>query len=184
DCIVDFRKLITKQQASAGGGGKAKGGKAAAVPKEAPKIAVGVVFVAEQYGGWQAECLGLLQKHFDAEKRVFKDDAGLLDALKASPVGQRPDFKKLMGQCMGFIRFKKDAALLHGAQALDVKLQFDEANVLRENADLIKRQLQLDQFSVFLTSDADAVAAVNPKDASRVSAAVPGSPVAIFSAAS
>ncbi|CAI7887244.1 unnamed protein product [Closterium sp. NIES-53] len=183
DCIVDFRKLITKQQASAGGGGKAKGGKAAAVPKEAPKIAAGVVFVAEQYGGWQAECLGLLQKHFDAEKKVFNDDAGLLDALKASPVGQRPDFKKLMGQCMGFIRFKKDAALLHGAQALDVKLQFDEANVLRVNADLIKRQLQLDQFSVFLTSDADAIAAVNSKDAARISAAVPGSPVAIFSAA-
>ncbi|GJP49314.1 hypothetical protein CLOM_g8539 [Closterium sp. NIES-68] len=187
DCIVDFRKLITKQQASAGGGGKAKGGKAApaaAASKEAPRIAVGRVFVAEKYGGWQEDCLRLLQQHFDAEKKAFAEGADIMGELKASPVGQRPDFKKLMGQCMGFIRFKKDAALVHGAQALDVKLQFDEANVLRENADLIKRQLQLEEFSVFLTLDSEAVAAINPKDASRVAAAVPGSPVAIFSAAS
>jgi len=31
---------------------------------------------------------------------------------------QRPDFKKLMGQAMGFMKFKKDAALQQGAQVL------------------------------------------------------------------
>ncbi|GJP35118.1 hypothetical protein CLOM_g19636 [Closterium sp. NIES-68] len=54
DCIVDFRKLITKQQASAGGVGRPRAGKAApaaAASKEAPRIAVGRVFVAEKYAG-------------------------------------------------------------------------------------------------------------------------------------
>lgn len=29
---------------------------------------------------------------------------------------QRPDFKKLMGQAMGFMKFKKDAALQQGSK--------------------------------------------------------------------
>lgn len=184
DCIVDFRKLIAKQQA---GGAKVKGGKAApaaAAAAAANRIAVGKIFVAEKYGGWQEECLSILQAHFNPSDRSFADDATLMAAVKSSALGQRPDFKRLMGPFMGFLRFNKDAATTHGKQALDTRLQFNEAQVLQDNADLIKRQLQLEEFTVHLTSDAAAAAAVDPKDAARIAAAVPGSPVAIFSSAS
>ena len=40
---------------------------------------------------------------------------------------------------MPFLKFKKDETLAVGPEALDVKLPFDELQVLQENVDLIKR---------------------------------------------
>eukprot|EP00850_Spirogloea_muscicola_P017139 SM000144S00687 [mRNA] locus=s144:372085:383178:+ [translate_table: standard] len=173
DTITDFRKLMSKQAAS-----KEAKKPSAAAPATAQADQC-LVFVAETYGGWQEECLKLLQTHYDRERKSFPDDATLISALKSSPIAKMGDFKKIMGQCMGFLKFKKDAALLTGPQALELRLPFDEAAVLLDNADLIKRQLGLEKLEVLPTSDEAAFKRAGAQ-ASRIPTAVPGSPVAVF----
>eukprot|EP00897_Mesotaenium_endlicherianum_P004099 jgi/Mesen1/3717/ME000202S02808 len=108
DTISDFRKVLTKQQAP---------------PKKAKKPAAGATPAAPQ-----KPSVGL----------TFAPDADIMSAVRASPIGQRGDFKKVMGLCMPFMKFKQNAALQTGPQALDLKLTFDEVEVLTTNADLIR----------------------------------------------
>lgn len=62
-------------------------------------------------------------------------------------------------------------------QVLDVKLPFDEAKLLRENADYIKRKLNLQQLEIHAATEAAAAEQEKP----RILDARPGTPVAIFS---
>ena len=48
-----------------------------------------------------------------------------------------------------FLKFKKGETLVVGPETLDVKLPFDEMQVLQENVDLIKRQIGLEKLENF-----------------------------------
>lgn len=63
------------------------------------------------------------------------------------------------------------------AQVLGVKLPFDEAALLRENAAYIQRKLGLQSLSIHEASQAAAEA----KQVPRILDARPGSPIAVFS---
>nr|CAD1818232.1 unnamed protein product [Ananas comosus var. bracteatus] len=177
DSIVLMRKLLQKQES---GPKKAKKG-ASAAPAEENKLTVGLIFVNERYDGWKEECLRILRSKFDDTTGSFAPDKEILEALKSSSIGNDANFKQIQKLCMPFIKFKKDETKEVGVRALDLKLPFGEIEVLKENVDVIKRQLGLEHVEVLCaTDDSDrsksgphiALLTQNPPS--------PGNPVAIF----
>jgi leucyl-tRNA synthetase len=182
DVIVTVRKTLQKQAASKKVKQGAKGSTGVPVPSKPPSIAL--IFVAEKYGGWQEECMKILQNHYRST-RTFSPDAEIMADLKSSSVGRQADFKQIQKQCMPFIKFKKDETLSVGEHALDLTLPFGEIEVLRENIDFITRQLLLETVSVHSFTDADALARAGSYQTQlRQSPPTPGNPVAAFLSAS
>ncbi|WCJ19245.1 Leucine--tRNA ligase cytoplasmic [Euphorbia peplus] len=177
DSIVLMRKLLQKQMSGSKKGNK-KGAPVVTVTEE--KLS-GLIFVNEQFDGWKAECLKILQSKFDHANRSFAPDGEIMEALKNSSVGQATNFKQTQKLCMPFLRFKKDEASSIGAQALDLKLPFGEIEVFEENLDLIKRQIGLEEVEVLSMSDPDAVARAGPLvSLLKQNPPSPGNPTAIF----
>ncbi|KAI4315242.1 hypothetical protein L6164_028072 [Bauhinia variegata] len=177
DSIVLMRKLLQKQLL----GSKKANKKGPPVSSLTENKLTSLIYVNEQFDGWKAECLGILQSKFDNETRTFAPETEILEALQKSSVGQSSDFKKIQKLCMPFLRFKKDEAVALGAHALDLRLPFGEMEVLQENLELIKRQIGLEDVEVLSAADADALA----KAGSLVSLLkqnppCPGNPTAIF----
>lgn len=140
-----------------------------------------MIYVNEQFDEWKAECLRILQSNFDRESCTFAPDRVIMEALQRSSIGQTKDFRQTQKLCMPFMKMKKDQAVAIGAQALDLKLPFGEIDILRENLDLIKRQIGLEEVEVLSASDPDAL----NKAGSLVKLVEqnppsPGSPTAIF----
>ncbi|XP_075502384.1 leucine--tRNA ligase, cytoplasmic-like [Primulina tabacum] len=174
DSIVSMRKLLQKQ---------ISGSKKAKTPAAniQNKPTVGLIFVNEQYDGWKKVCLNILQMKFDAATTTFAPDQEILSELQKSDIGKEGNFKQIQKLCMPFLRFKKDEAKAVGAQALDLKLPFGEIEVLKENSELIKRQLGLEHLEVLSATDADAAAKAGeyaPVLNSNLPS--PGNPTAIF----
>ena len=106
------------------------------------------VFIAGEFGGWQAVCLGILADKFDAAAKTFPPINELLDAVKASPLAEQADFKNVLKMVMPFLKFKMTEAQTVGAEALATKLVFDEAGVLTENMDFVLRSCGLKELRV------------------------------------
>ncbi|XP_054824535.1 leucine--tRNA ligase, cytoplasmic isoform X2 [Prosopis cineraria] len=177
DSIVLLRKLLQKQLL----GSKKANKTGAQVASLTDSKLTGLIYVNEQFDGWKAECLRILQSKFNNETRAFAADGEIIQALQKSSVGQLSNFKQIQKLCMPFLKFKKDEAIALGARALDLRLPFGEIEVLQENLDLIKRQIGLEDVEILSAADADAVA----KAGSLVSLLnqnppSPGSPTAIF----
>uniref|UniRef100_A0A1D1XWB6 leucine--tRNA ligase n=1 Tax=Anthurium amnicola TaxID=1678845 RepID=A0A1D1XWB6_9ARAE len=176
DTIVSMRKLKEKQEF-----GIRKPKKAVpttlAVEK---KLTVGLIYVNEQYDGWKEGCLRVLQSKYDQERGCFAPDHEILEALKGLEL-ENKNFKQLQKECMPFLKFKKDEVTAVGLQALDLRLPFGEIDVLSENADLIKRQLQLDHLEVLSFKDEAALEKAGPHhEILKQNRPSPGSPTSIF----
>ncbi|CAL9006478.1 unnamed protein product, partial [Prunus brigantina] len=89
------------------------------------------------------ECLRILQNHFNIETHTFAPDRVILEALQNCSLGQAKGLRQAHNLYMSFVKSKKNEAVQLGAQALDLKLPFEEIEVLQENLDLIKRQLDV-----------------------------------------
>ncbi|XP_060670143.1 leucine--tRNA ligase, cytoplasmic isoform X1 [Ziziphus jujuba] len=179
DSIVLMRKLLQKQIS---GSKKANNKGASATTLTEDKL-VGLIYVNEQYDGWKAECLRMLQSKFDVSTRSFSSDVDgeILEAIKNSSVCPDVNFKKTQKICMPFLRFKKDEAIALGVQALDLKLPFGEMDVLSQNLDLIKRQIGLEEVEVLSVCDPDALARAGPLvRLIEQNPPTPGNPTAIF----
>ncbi|KAL6622445.1 hypothetical protein ACP70R_032324 [Stipagrostis hirtigluma subsp. patula] len=172
-----MRKLLQKQES----GSKKSKKVAAPPPTEQNKMSIGLIYVSEHYCGWKEQCLRVLQSKFDCQVRFFTPDQEIIEALQNCSIGQGTNFKQVQKLCMPFIRFKKDEAREVGPQALDLKLPFSEMDVLRENLELIQRQLGLEHVEVLSASDETARGKagkyVSLSDHNPPS---PGDPVAIF----
>ncbi|KAM0952721.1 putative leucine--tRNA ligase [Dioscorea sansibarensis] len=177
DTIGLMRKLLQKQVT---GPKKPKRG-APPPPAEESKFTVGLIYVNEQYDGWKEQCLNILQSKFDIGNRSFKPDQEILEALRQSSVGQDVNFKQIQKLCMPFLRFKKDEVLAVGPEALDLRLPFGEMEVLKENSELIKRQLGLEYVEVLSASDAAALNKAGPHiSLVTQNPPSPGNPISIF----
>ncbi|XP_057990057.1 leucine--tRNA ligase, cytoplasmic isoform X1 [Hevea brasiliensis] len=177
DSIALMRKLLQKQLL---GSKKANKDGAPVATLTEDKI-TGLIYVNEQFNGWKAECLRILQSKFDHKTCAFAPDEEIMEALKNSSIGQATNFKDMQKFCMPFLRFKKDEAIALGAKALDLRLPFGEIEILQENLDLIKRQIGLEEVEVLSVADPDSFA----KAGSYVSLLnqnppSPGDPTAIF----
>nr|CAD1818243.1 unnamed protein product [Ananas comosus var. bracteatus] len=129
----------------------------------------------------ERRCLRILRSKFDDTTGSFAPDKEILEALKSSSIGNDANFKQIQKLCMPFIKFKKDETKEVGGRALDLKLPFGEIEVLKENIDVIKRQLGLEHVEVLCaTDDSD-----RSKSGPHISLLTqnppsPGNPVAIF----
>ncbi|KAM5555230.1 leucine--tRNA ligase, cytoplasmic [Rosa sericea] len=177
DFIVLMRKLSHKQVSGSNKGHK---GTPVTLITGENKL-TGLVYVNEHFDGWKAECLKILQIHFNSDTRTFSSDKLIQEALQKSSIGHSKDFRETLKLCMPFIRSKKDEAIAIGARALDLTLPFGEIEVLHENLDLIKRQIGLQELHVlsFANPDARALAGPHVKQIDR-NPPFPGSPTAIF----
>ncbi|GKU89001.1 hypothetical protein SLEP1_g3201 [Rubroshorea leprosula] len=177
DSIVLMRKLLQKQIL----GSKKANKKGAPVTSLTEDKLKGLIYVNEQFDGWQAECLRILQSKFDNNTNTFAPDGEILKALQNGSVGQSTNFKQTQKLCMPFLRFKKDEAIKLGVHALDLKLPFGEIDVLQENLDLIKRQLGLEEVEVLSATDPNACAKAGPLTSLlNQNPPAPGNPTAIF----
>ncbi|KAJ7960649.1 Leucine--tRNA ligase, cytoplasmic [Quillaja saponaria] len=178
DSIVLMRKLLQKQIL----GSKKANKKGAPITSltEDNKLK-GLIYVNEQFDGWKEECLRILQSKFDDKKRSFASDKEILEALQQSSIGQATNFKQIQKLFMPFLRFKKDEAIAIGVQALDLRLPFGEIEVLKENLDLIKRQIGLEEVEVLSAADAvDVAKAGGLVSLLNQNPPSPGNPTAIF----
>ncbi|BAU00433.1 hypothetical protein LR48_Vigan06g012600 [Vigna angularis] len=177
DSIVMMRKLLQKQLSGSKKGNK----KGPPVTSVTENKVTGLIYVNEQFDGWKAECLSILQKKFNRDTRTFAPDSDIMEALQQSSVGQSSNFKQTQKLCMPFLRFKKEEAISIGAQALDLRLPFGEIEVLKENLDLIKRQIGLEDVEILSAADADSLARAG-KYATLLNQnpPSPGNPTAIF----
>lgn len=178
DTITLMRKLKEKQEF--GAKKPKKGGASAAPPVEQRRLTAGLIYVNEQYDGWKEGCLRILRSKYDLASRSFAPDQEILEALKGIKLEDKT-FKQLQKECMPFVKFKKDEVNSVGPQALDLRLPFGELEVLSENVDLIRRQLQLEHLEVLSFTDGAAVERAGPyRDLLLQNRPSPGSPAAIF----
>ncbi|KAL6200066.1 hypothetical protein ACLB2K_029848 [Fragaria x ananassa] len=103
------------------------------------------------------------------------------EALVTICVDELRDLKEKLKECTPFIKLKKNEAVSHGAQALELKLPFEETEFLRQNLELIKRQVGLEEIQVLSSSNHDDRALAG-SHAERIeqNPPVPGRPTAIF----
>lgn len=177
DSIILMRKLLQKQIS-----GPKKSKKGASISQsEESMLTVGLIYVNEQYDGWKEECLKVLQRKFDRENGSFKSEKEILEELKESPLGNDMNMKQIQKLCMSFLKFKMDDVLHVGLQALDLRLPFNEIKVLKENTDLIRRQLGLDHVEVLSASDEASRKKAGPHITLLTqNPPSPGNPVSIF----
>ena len=177
DSIVLMRKLLQKQLSGSKKGNK-KGPPAASVTEN--KV-TGLIYVNEQFDGLEADCLSILQNKFNRDTRTFAPDSEILQALQQSSVGQSSNYKQIQKRCMPFLRFKKEEAIALGPQDLDLRLPFGEIEVLKENLDLIKRQIGLEDVEILSAADVDSLARAGPlASLLNQNPPSPGKPTAIF----
>jgi len=178
DQVVEWRRLMTKALQPP------KQNKSAPVDAQPPaaqptRVSSLEVYVSPRYEGWHAGCLALLAQSYDAAGNAFPPDAQLLAAVKAGPLADVADAKSAAKMVMPFLKFKMDAAKAGGGlAALQPQLAFDEAQVLRQNAQYVCRTLGLDSFQVHSVLDQaqrDAAPA-----AAKAGDATPGNPGCVF----
>lgn len=166
DQIPALRKSIMLAEKPA-----AKKGKPA---EPAGKVTGMSVYVKEEFTGWNRTALELLQAEWDAATNGFKEgaDARVMEGLMGHADIAHLNEKARKGAVMPFVKFRKEQAVKLGAQALDVKLPFDERKTLMDNMEYLLRTLTLETITVDTVDKAPA--GVETKDAA------PGNPVVNF----
>ena len=178
DLVADWRKLLAKAVAPP----KKQAGGAAAGPLKCESV---VAYVKPVYTGAHAHVLATLAGAFDGSSCSFSASADVLMAsAKAAceAAGCAFDAKTMLP----FLKFKMQQAAGQqhggggavGAAALEHRLPFDEAGVLRTNAAYVARALGVGEFAVAVLATPDDVAAA-PAGA-RAADAQPGKPAALF----
>ncbi|KAJ4757913.1 hypothetical protein LUZ62_068288 [Rhynchospora pubera] len=176
ETIAFVRKLLQKQEA---GSKKGKKGGAAVSASSASKLTIGLIYVNELYDGWKAKCLNILRLKFNVETCSFAPNEEIDIAINMAVIDPDSDPKKMKKECMPFVRFKMDEAVKVGPQALDLRLPSGEMEVLRENKELLKRQLGVEQLKILDARNASHVQKAGSHQ-HLVAQASPGNPAAVF----
>ncbi|ESQ56138.1 hypothetical protein EUTSA_v10027096mg, partial [Eutrema salsugineum] len=157
--------------------------KNAQVTAVAEKKLKGLVYVNEQFDGWRAHCLKILQSKFDQQTGSFPPNEEILAELAEILLRDRQakNFEQIQSLCMPFIKYKKNEAIALGTQALNLRFPFGEMEVLESNMDLIKRKVGLEEVEIYSASDpSDVAKAGQHASFLKQNPPSPGSPTAIF----
>ena len=139
--------------------------------------------IPTEFGGWQAKILGMLAELFDessGEGGKFPDDvmSKILAGSNADPEIAALGPKGIKSIVMPFAKSRIDGAAVAGAKALQVRLPYDEAGLLRENAAYLTRALKVDSVAVRSVEYDELIAAV--ENDTRLKGATPGNPALLF----
>jgi leucyl-tRNA synthetase len=170
--VATLRKAIVKAETPA------KTRKGAPPSPPAGKVVAVDLVVATEYGGWQARVLGMLGSLYDAATGSFPADfmSSVLASANADAITSAMGPKGIKSIVMPFAKAKADAAVAAGPAALDVKLPFDEASLLLENAAYLERALKVGRVGVrSVTYEQQQTA-----EQAAVRDAVPGDPAPLF----
>jgi hypothetical protein len=129
------------------------------------------VFIASVYEEKKVAMLKMLQTVCDDQGNFPTD---LMKQMKDFCEGD-PALKKDTKQLMQFGAFMRDEAKDRGRDALAIQMTFDQKAILEENANYIKRALELHDISFFNVEDGNL-----PGDKKKADQAVPGKPSVSF----
>lgn len=176
--IFLLRKMISKAENPP----KAKKGAPAAAPPG--KVTSMELVVPSEYGGWQAKILNILAACHDEHvargspngKRM-PDDAmsNILKTIREDPELEAMGQKAVKSVIMPFAKNKVDLALVTGKDALQIRLPFDEAALLEENAAYMERTLSLKSVTIKRVSYEE-----QQQGNDIMKSACPGSPAPVF----
>ncbi|KAL6144585.1 hypothetical protein ACLB2K_055276 [Fragaria x ananassa] len=148
---------------------------------------VGLIYVREEYVGWEAECLRMLQENFDSDSSTFSDqldDNVILKALLSrsrSISDDQPEDRKLNSMIFrDFLQRKKMMAVKLGAQALNFKMPFGEIEFLQENLDLIRELIDVEEVLVLSATNAEDLAKVGSDNIEKIRPPAPGIPTLVL----
>jgi valyl-tRNA synthetase len=113
-------------------------------PPKAPTSASIVVCVDPPY--WQRKSVDLLRSVFNSSTNEFEADIPKL-------IASCEELKDNMKKVMSFVGMIRDKAKEHGARALDLKLPFDEVEVLSQNRAYVMEELSLENLHIVKSSD-------------------------------
>ncbi|XP_042902350.2 leucine--tRNA ligase, cytoplasmic [Parasteatoda tepidariorum] len=136
--------------------------------KNAPttKPTSAIIWVARTFPPWQSLVLQTLQN-------LYKENEGLPEnKIIAAQLGKLPDLKKYMKKVMPFAQVMKEKAETLGISALNLFLDFDEMEILKENLDYLINTLDLEYIICKYTDEA--------KDSS-IEDCCPGDPIIVYS---
>ncbi|KEP61492.1 UNVERIFIED_CONTAM: leucyl-tRNA synthetase [Hammondia hammondi] len=174
--VEDFRRTKDKavQMLS---GGKKKGQQPRPADQAAPALTHAVVYVAKEYPPLQQQVLTLLQKApvHKGEDGTWCAGKEYMDIVK-NDEGINALDKNAKKEAMAFASFQmRDELKAYGRSALDLRLPFDELNLLQSHQRYLQTSLGLTEI-VFLPSDE-----AHPKDDSpNRKLAKPGKPSVFF----
>jgi len=149
---------------------KEKKGKVAEPP---PVLDRAVVFVSKGYKPYQQEILRLLQQIPLDEQNAPLDKDYMRSVRDLESVKALPQSKSK--EVMGFASFMMREVQERGPEVLELQLPFDEAQMLQDLSEVIKRQLKIEAFEV-----ADAAQEHPSGGDSKRDAASPGTPQILF----
>jgi len=146
----------------------------------AGKITGAVAYVAKEYKPWQQVILAYLKTvPLNATKTGPADPKGWSKGLRDSAEFKafaKDEVKKAMPFAAYIIN---DEMSSRGMDALDLQLPFDEAGMLDERIDLIKKQLNIEDFKIVIADQAGANK--DARDSSeKITMAQPAKPSIVF----
>jgi len=133
----------------------------------------GQVFLQSEFPDWQQQILKFLQSCFDDSSKTFPND--LMKQLKGI-IGSDPELKKNTKNVMQYAAFMKSEATAGGRGALDLKLPFDQKQVLEENKVYILTSLALESISFHNVGDNESESNGVPLNEAKMALAAPGKP--------
>jgi len=178
--ITNLRKSISKAEMPPKF--KKKGNEP--LPEAPGKVLEMELVVPSEYGGWQAKILGLLRAMYGEHAaagapngKAFPDNlmGQILETVRSDSELESMGPKAIKASIMPFAKQKADNAALAGKQTLDIKLPFDEARLLQDNAHYLERTLKLEAVSIRTMSYDE-----QQSENEVIKGALPGSPVPIF----
>jgi leucyl-tRNA synthetase len=116
-------------------------------PAPVPKPDVLNIWVAKTFPAWQSCILTALKTHH--EKCGTLPDNKVL----ATEFGSKPELKKYAKRVMPFVQATREKVNQLGPKALALTLEFDEAQVLKDNSVYLANTLNVDEVVVRYTDD-------------------------------
>lgn len=134
-------------------------------PVEKPNIVT--IWVAKSFPSWQSCILTVLKDHF--LKDGYLPDNKVLSAEFA----KKEELKKYMKRVMPFVQATREKVNQLGLKALALTLEFDEAEILRNNSTYLANTLDVEEVVIKFTDD--------PEATEKMKECCPGGPFVVFS---
>ncbi|KAK9875815.1 hypothetical protein WA026_009601 [Henosepilachna vigintioctopunctata] len=136
-------------------------------PAPVPKPDILELWVAKTFPKWQSIILDTLKQMYE-KNGVLPDNKTL-----SIEFGKQGELKKYSKKVMPFVQATREKLQKLGPVALAVTLEFDEAEVLKNNISYLASTLDLDEVVVKFTDD--------PTATEKMKECCPGSPFVVFS---
>jgi leucyl-tRNA synthetase len=125
-----------------------------------------IVYVAENFLDWQQAVLNVLNAHAQKGGGFDKDfKKSLMSIPELQP------FKAQSKLLMPFAAFVIDEFPVRGAEAFELKVPFDEVQILKDSVDYINKELAIEEMVIEMWP---------PADVKKLNPATPGKPTLVF----